>query len=151
MTECQINMELSDIVAILAILVAGLSALYARLAWREAKRANEMSLSWHKKEIYDSFFELKMHMQKNAELAEISEVSKFYYPSRNARLYLPGNLAKKVSEYYEACFWIASIHRRNGGLGEESTEKCKPHHDAERALAPQIDEALSELIGRINA
>lgn len=151
MTGCQINMELSDIVAILAILVAGLSALYARLAWREAKRANEISLSWHRNEIYDAFIELKMHMQKNAEFAEMHEVSKFYYPSRNARLYFPGNLAKKISQYYEACFWIASIHRRTGGHSVESIEKCKTHHDAERALAPQIDEAISELIRRVNA
>lgn len=88
-----------------------------------------------------------MHMQQKAEFAEISEVSKFYYPSKNARLYLPKNLAKKISQYYEACFWIANIHARNGGHGEESIEKCKLHLDAEQDLAPEIDEAISELIG----
>ena len=56
MSECQINIDLSDVIAILAALVAGLSALYARWAWREAKRANEILLSGHKKEIYDAFF-----------------------------------------------------------------------------------------------
>ena len=151
MSECQLNMDLSDIIAILAALVAGLSALYARWAWREARRANEISLSGHKKEIYDAFFELKMHMQQKAEFAELSEVSKFYYPSRNAQLYFSKSLAEKISKYYEACFWVADIHRRKGGHDGESMEKCKPHLDTEKELAPEIDKAISELIRSANA
>ena len=150
MSEYQVNMDLSNIIAILAILVAGLSALYARWAWREAYRANEISLSGHKKEIYDAFFELKMHMQQKAEFAEIAEVSKFYYPSRSAKLYLSKSLAEKISKYYEACIWIADIHRRKGGHNAESMEKCKPYLDTEQKLAPEIDKAISELIRRAN-
>lgn len=151
MNECQISMELSDIIAIVAALVAGLSALYARWAWAEAKRANEISLSGHKKEIYDAFFELKMHMQQKADFAELSEVSKFYYPSRNAQLYFSKSLAEKISKYYEACFWVADIHRRKGDHDGESMEKCKPHLDTEQELAPEIDKAISELIRSANA
>lgn len=146
MSECQINMELADIVAIVAALVAGLSALYARWAWAETKRANEISLSGHRKEVYDAFFELKMHMQQKAEFAELAEVSKFYYQSKNAQLFFPKSLAEKVSKYYEACFWIADVHRRKGGHDEEIMEKCKPHLDAEQELAPEIDKAISDLI-----
>lgn len=148
MNECEINIELSGMVAILAVLVAALSALYARWAWGEAKRANEISLSGHRKEIYDAFFELKMHMQNKAEFAEISEVSKFYYPSRNAQLYLPKNLAEKISKYYEACFWLADTRRRNDGHTEESMGKCEPHLDAENKLGPEIEKALSKLLQR---
>tara|TARA_R100000388_G_C7235496_1_gene157566 strand:- start:1221 stop:1676 length:456 start_codon:yes stop_codon:yes gene_type:complete len=151
MSECQINIDLSDVIAILAALVAGLSALYARWAWREAKRANEILLSGHKKEIYDAFFELKMHMQQKAEFAELSEVSKFYYPSRNAQLYLSKSLAEKISKYYEACFWVADIHHSRSGYDGESMERCKPHIDTEQKLAPEIDKAISELIRSANA
>lgn len=149
MSECQL--EIPDIIAIVAVLVAGLSALYARWAWAEAKRANEITLSGHKKEIYDAFFELKMHMQQKAEFAEISEVSKFYYPSRNANLYLSKKLAEKISRYYDACFWIADIHRSKNGHDSESMEKCKPHLNTEKKLAPEIDEAISEQIRSTNA
>jgi len=144
-------MELTDIIALVAALVAGLSALYARWAWAEAKRTNEISLSGHKKEIYDAFFELKMHMQKQAEFAELSEVSKFYYPSRNAQLYFSKSLAEKISKYYEACFWVADIHRLKGGVDVDSMEKCKPHLDTEQKLAPEIDKAISKLIRSAHA
>lgn len=90
-------------------------------------------------------------MQQKAEFAELSEVSKFYYPSRNAQLYFSKSLAEKISKYYEACFWVADIHRTKGGHDGESMEKCKPHLDTERELAPEIDRAISELIRSANA
>lgn len=151
MDTCELNLGASDIIAIVAALVAGLSALYARWAWSEARRSNEISLSGHRKEIYDAFFEIKMHMQQKAEFAELSEVSKFYYPSRNAGLYLPDRLANQISSYYEACFWVADIHRSTGVLTTESMDKSRPHLEAENDLAPKIDSALSTLIKKINA
>lgn len=109
------------------MLVSGLAAIYARWAWRQAVRENEISLFAYRKEVYDAFFELKMHMQQKAEFAELSEVSKFYYPSRNAHLYLPKELASWISCYYEACFWVADIRRSNNGLVEGSVEQCQPY------------------------
>lgn len=151
MSICVLNLETSDVIAILAMLVAGLSALYARWAWREARRSNDISLSANKKEIYDAFFELKMHMQQKSVFAELSEVSKFYYPSRNARFYLPKTLAEKVSKYFEACFSIADTNRKNGGIGRDSFEESHPHLEVEKELSSEIDEAISELIRSVNA
>lgn len=150
MSECQINLGSSDIIAILAVLVAGLSALYSRWVWQEAKRSNEISLSEHKKEIYDAFCELKMHMQHKAEFAEISEVSKFYSASKKAQLYLSSDLANKISKYYESCFWVANTHRRQGGHDTESMDICKDHLVVEQELAPEIDKAISESIRSAN-
>jgi hypothetical protein len=150
MSTCELNLGTSDVIAILAVLVAGLSALYAKWAWREARRSNEISLSNHKKEIYDAFFELKMHMLQKAEFAELSEVSKFYYPSRNASFYLPKKLAEKISKYFEACFSIADTHRKNGGITTDGLEKCRPHLKVEKALSSEIDETISELIRSVN-
>ena len=59
-----ISLSTSDIIAILAFLVAGLSALYARWSSIEAKKANQISLLSGRKEIYIAFFNLKMHMQQ---------------------------------------------------------------------------------------
>lgn len=142
----EIKLDTSDVIALLALLVAGLSALYARWSWHEAKKANQISLLGHKKEIYDAFFELKMHMTQKAEFAELGEVSKFYYPSKNAKIYLPSDLAKDIEKYFEACFWISDTHRKYGGISKESSAECKQHIAAEKELAPKIEKEIIKLL-----
>ena len=147
----EIKLDTSDVIALLALLVAGLSALYARWAWCEAKKANQISLLGHKKEIYDAFFELKMHMTRKAEFAEPDEVSRFFYPSRNAKIYLPSDLAKDVEEYFEACFWIANINRKYGGVSNASSIECEQHIEAEKKLAPKIEKEIVKLLKEAQA
>jgi hypothetical protein len=141
-----IKLSTSDVIALLALLVAGLSALYARWSWREARKANQISLLVQKKEIYDAFFALKIHMTQKAEFAEMKEVSKFYYPAKNANICLPSKLAKSIDTYFDACFWIADIHQRTNGMTKESREECKPHIATERCLAPKIESEIIELL-----
>lgn len=150
MSMCQIDLGISEVIALLALLVAGLSALYARWSWRESTRANEISLLAHKKEIYDAFFELKMHMTQKAEVAELAEVSKFFYPSRNASLYLP-ELSDKIKQFYEACFWVANIHHQTDGANQESMEKCKPHLAIVDELSSDLDASITSLMRRASA
>ncbi|KQO40964.1 hypothetical protein N5C54_25985 [Pseudomonas chengduensis] len=145
----EFKMETSDVLALLALLVAGLSALYARWSWREAKKANNISLLTHKKEIYDAFYELKMHMTSRAQFAELGEVSKFYYQHKNAKIHLPSELAGDIEKYYDACFWIAEIHRRDGGLTKENGTDFKPHMANEKDLAPKIEKALLRLLQEV--
>jgi hypothetical protein len=142
----EIKLDTSDVIALLALLVAGLSALYARWSWSETKKSNQISLLGHKKEIYDTFFELKMHMTQKAEFAELGEVSKFYYSSKNANIYLPSDLARDVEKYFDACFWIADTHRRYGGISNESNAECKQHIESEKDLAPKIERELLKLL-----
>lgn len=146
----EIKLDTSNVIALLALLVAGLSALYARWAWSEAKKANQISLLGHKKEIYDAFFELKMHMTLNAQFAKPDEVSRFLYPSNNAKIYLP-SLAKDVEEYYQACFWIANIHQKYGGISSESSIECKQHIETEKKLAPKIEKEILKLLKEAQA
>jgi uncharacterized protein (TIGR03382 family) len=142
----KIELSTSDVMALLAMLVAGLSALYARRSWREARRANQISLLGQKKEIYYAFFALKMHMIQRSELAEMKEVSKFHYPAMNANIYLPSKLAKSVDTYFDACFRIADIHQQFNGMTTKSREECKPHIATERSLAPKIEKELIKLL-----
>jgi len=151
MNHCTFNLNTSDLIAILAILISCLSARYANLSLRENKKANKISLLAHIKEIYDAFFDLKMHMLGKSEFAELGDVSKFYYPSRNAHLYLPKSTASDISKYYEACFWIAGIHRRNKGITEEGMNKIDTHLEVEQKLSKSIDEELTHLIQSINS
>lgn len=147
----EIKLGTSDVIALLALLIAGLSALYARWSWREARKSNKISLLGHKKEIYDAFFELKMHMNQKAEFAEMGEVSKFYYPSRNAKIYLPSDLAEDIEKYFEACFWIADIHRKYSDTSIESSSECKQHIDMEIELAPKIEKRIINLLKEVQA
>ncbi|MFZ7319741.1 hypothetical protein [Comamonas jiangduensis] len=142
----EIELGASDVIALLAFLVAGLSALYARWSWLEARRANRISLLGHRMEIYNAFFDLKMHMAQMAEFAELSEVSKFYYPSRSAKIYLPSGLANDIGKYFDACFSIADIRRKYGGISRESSADCKPHKDTERDLVLKIDKQFMALL-----
>jgi hypothetical protein len=142
----EIELSTSDVMALLAMLVAGLSALYARWSWREARRANQISLLGQKKEIYYAFFALKMHMIQRSELAEMKEVSKSYHTAMDANIYLPSKLAKSIDTYFYACFRIADIHQQFNGMTKESREECKPHIAIERSLAPKIENELIELL-----
>ncbi|MCS6181124.1 hypothetical protein [Shewanella baltica] len=103
-------MNTSDWIAFAAILVASLSALYTRWAWREAKKANEISIHSHKKEIYDDFLVLKTHMEQKADFAELQNVREFYRSSRHARLYFCIEIADKLENYYNQCFYIAELN-----------------------------------------
>lgn len=142
----EIKLGSADALALLSLLVAGLSALYARWSWSEARKANRISLHGQKKEIYDAFFELKMHMAQKSQFADLGEVSKFYYPSRNASIYLSGELAKDIENYFAACFRIADIHRKHGGMTSDSLLECKRYIKIEMELAPKIEKELIELL-----
>lgn len=142
----EVNLGTSEVIALLSLLVAALAALYARWSWSEAKRANSISLLGHKKEIYDAFFELKMHMQQKAQFAELSEISKFYYHQKNANIYLPADVAEYIEKYFDACFWIADIHRRDGGLSAGNRAEFDRHLEIEKELSPKIEKALIALL-----
>jgi hypothetical protein len=142
----EIKLSASDVIALLAMLVSGLSALYARWSWSETKKANRISLLSYQREIYDAFFELKMHMVQKAEFAELSEVSKFYYQPRNAKIYLPSALATDIQNYFDACFWVADTNRKFGGISKESRIECKRHLEVEDELAPKIETEFFKLL-----
>ena len=135
----EIKLSASDVIAIIAALVAILSALYARWSWHEAKRANKISLLQHQREIWDAFYELKMHMTQKAQFAEQHEVSKFYYHSRNAKIYFPRDVSGDIEKYYTACFEISDIHRKTKGVTHESIVKSEPSTKIEMDLAPKIE------------
>lgn len=140
------NLGRSDAIAFLSFLVAGLSALYTRWSWKETKKANQITLIKEKKEIYDAFFELKMHMSQNAQFAELSEVSKFYYQQKNAKLFLPEKLSSDIEKYFEACFQVAIIHKRNGGASSESHLEYEQHLSTEERLSGKIENELIKII-----
>lgn len=142
MIEFGDNLNTSDWIAFTAVLVASLSALYARWAWSEAKKANKISMHGHKKEIYDAFYDLKMHMEQNADLAEQKNISKFYYGSRNARFYFCKKIADKLKDYFEQCFYIADLNKTI--MTPEQRTDLMHKAKIAKALSVEIEELISE-------
>ncbi|EGQ9893048.1 hypothetical protein [Vibrio cholerae] len=137
-------LDISDATAVVSLVVAALSALYARWAWSEAKKANQISLHQHQKAIYDAFFELKMHMTQKWDGAETSSVSKFYYPSKNAVFYFDKPLADEIAKYFTVCFRISDSNRGKV-TPEKRIELTDNARDADE-LAQSIEKQLIKVV-----
>ncbi len=106
--EC---LDASDWIAIAALVVSVAAAYFAKSARDAAEKANDINLHAHQKAIYDSFFELKMHMTLKSEFAEIEAVSKFYYPALNAKFYFSQEIAVQFQKFFNICFEVADLAR----------------------------------------
>lgn len=125
--------------------------LAAFVALRIALKQNRIATLGEKTKIFRAFFELKMHMTLHSSRAEMTEVSKFYYPSIDAKFILPPDLAKDIEDYYEACFWIAEANKINGDIQEEDRQKLQEYKAAAKKLAPAIDEAILKILQEAQA
>ena len=135
-------MNNSDWLALAAILVAALSALYTRWAWSEANKANKINLHSHKKEIYDAFFQLKIYMGQKADFAEKEHVHKFYYGSRSAHFYFCKEIADKLKKYFDQCLYIADMNSTNL-TGEQRIELVDKAKNA-KSLSVEIEKLIFE-------
>lgn len=142
----QIPLQSSDLIAIVAVIISGLSALYARWASSEAKRANEISLLSHRKAIYDAFFELKMHMDQQAMRAQMEQVSKFYYPIRDASVYFEKSLSEKVAQYYSQCLNVAGLASVGNALYPNESDEIKKSVADAATLAEVIEQEMSGIL-----
>jgi hypothetical protein len=145
---CDITLTSSDIVATLAALIAGLSTLYARWAWKEANRSNELSLLNHRKDIFDALYDLNMHITQKGQFAVSEEVTKFFIHSRNSSHYFSNSLSEKISEYYGLCFKVADLAKLHSPMypsenkeRSEALEKCL-------SLYPDIEKEVRKVIGK---
>ncbi len=145
-SECLLTFDKSDMIALLAVLIAGLSALYARWAAMQAKRANELALLNHRKAIYDAFHELRMHMQQRGVRPDLEQVSKFYYPSRDAAFYVKETLSSEISKYYDLCFKVADLAKAGNALFPNESKEIQKIAAQAQHFAEAIDNNLKALI-----
>ena len=104
----EVSLEISDYVAIGAILVSLLSAIYARWTWSEAIKANNISR-------VNSLLALKQHY---------SELMKKEHEKSKA--WLEGNENKVGDSYIEACLAAAADYQQKVRQVSEQLEKLKP-------------------------
>ncbi|MEB3736365.1 hypothetical protein ULF88_24955 [Halopseudomonas pachastrellae] len=108
-------------------------------------RQQNISLLAHKKEIFDAFYDLKdiWSRKRNCRVRRNLEI---LLPPEKCKIYLPSDLAEDIEKYYNACFWISEIRRRDGGLTKDNGAEFQPHLDIEKKLAPKIEKELVRLL-----
>lgn len=148
LSEYVLSFEVSDVIV---TLIAGLSALYARWAAEEAKRANELSLLSHRKAIYDAFYELKMHMERRGMRPDLEQVSKFYYPSRDAAFYVKKSLSSEIEIYYGLCLKVADFSRLGNSICRNESDEIKKAFNDARKISEPIDRALQAAVKKYAA
>ena len=145
---CVITLSSSDIIAVLAGLIAGLSALYARWAWKEANRSNELSLLSHRKEIFDALYELNQHIVQKGQFAVSEEVTKFFTHSRNSSYYFNNHIAGQISDYYDLCFKVADLAKLHSPMYPSENEERSEALKKSRNLYPEIEKEIRKVIGK---
>jgi len=127
----------ADLIAFLSFLGAALAALYARWAWAEARRANELSVHSNRMDIYRALHKLRFAVQTKGIMIEAQHVAPFYHPSREARFYFSNaGTSQKLVEYFEVCFELAECTRKLSRQNLSDTD-IKKLQDAQDALSDQ--------------
>ena len=143
--------SISDIIAAVAVLVAGLSALYAHWSWAEAKNANFISLLVDRRELLKSFIELKHHMTQKGKFAISTEVGKFYWANKMAPFYFPKEITKDINTYYDACHCLAQYNISAEEKTSEEKEKINNYFTVERQLSKKLEEELTNFLQNTKA
>jgi hypothetical protein len=105
-------------VSIVAVLLALLSAIYARRAASEAKNANRISSHHHKLAILEATRDFKHIFTTQGEAIEASLVYALYAAAGKASLYFTTPVANHLSQYAKAAYDV--LIARDGARGFES-------------------------------
>jgi len=121
-----------DLIVILSFLGAVLAALYARWAWYEAKRTNELSVHSNRMEIYRALHNLRFSVQTHGAGIEAHHVAPFFHPSREARFYFSNTeTSQKLAEYFDTCFDRIQCTRKlsRSNLSDADIQKLHDEQD----------------------
>lgn len=116
-------MNQSDYIALAAVAVALLSALYARLAANEAKRANDISLHFHKVEIYEEVLSFSECFRGLFTVPSAERLEAFKHKAvQRSEIYLSKEVHVQLQEIYAHCseseIWL-NIAKNEGRKTED--------------------------------
>lgn len=140
-------MNISDLIALGSFLVALLAAVYARWAWREARRANDIAAHAKRMEIYKAFDALRFAMVQKADSISHEDVGRFYFPSRDSEFYFSPDVHDKVRKYFEICFGLAEWNSKKTRRNPTGDELHQLHKGQDRLLSEEA--ALSKEIDAV--
>ncbi|WP_143133396.1 hypothetical protein [Pseudoduganella namucuonensis] len=132
-------LERADWIALGALGVSVVSALYSSRSWREDRKANGLTVLVKQQEIYDGFCALHNYMVMVGRSASMEEVRKFYYFKGIARVYLPDSIAKDIEKYFDACFELADAY--------SATRPSLPAREQRVDEAAEVEEDIGKTLG----
>ena len=142
---CALSWETSDIIAIVSVICAFASAVYAANSAKEAKKTNQLTLYVQRRPVYDAFKALDMHMTAKRQSADLSEVSKFYHYQDTALFCFDDEISNELREYYKAAFFIADEFRADSNLAKTSAD-VKKHLATIDRLAKNLHQKLEKAL-----
>jgi len=141
-------LQQSDYIALVSAGVAGLSALYARWAVGEAKKANEISLHIHKVQIYEEVISFSDCFRGLFTVPSISRLEQFRKLAvLRSEIYLSVEIYEELKSVYNHCYeneiWLSVV------TGESYDSSTGPNELEIRSRYKSILELLYPLIEKI--
>lgn len=144
-------MDIHDWIALLSFLGALLSALYARWTFNEARKANNIAIHHHQKEIFDAFNTLRDEINQLGENFNLEALSKYSAHAYTADLYLSNYLSCQIKQYnhfanklYLRSQMNKAISNNDNPIPEKYLEKIWLYTDKCRELEQSIEGNLRE-------
>lgn len=143
-------LEQADYIALAALGISALSAIYARWAANEAKRANNIALHVHKVEIYEEVVSFSDCFRGLFSVPTTERLEKFRKNAvLRAELYLSGEAHQQLTEIYKHCYenevWLSiadSEPKREGT--PNSLEVRQEYKSVLNLLYPVIEKIKAE-------
>lgn len=131
-------MNQSDYIALVAVAVALLSALYAKWAANEAKRANDISLHVHKVEIYEEVLSFSDCFRGLFSVPTAERLETFRKKAvQRAEIYLSPEVHLQLQKIYEHCYtneiWL-DIATSEGAKTEDTPSELEVRSEYKSVL-----------------
>ena len=136
----------TDLLAVLSLLIAGLAALYARRAWSEAHRANDIALHSGRIDIHRALGDLRYVMQTRGLRVETQEVTRFLRLARESKFYFSEpKTSERLKEYFDVCFALGEYTRK---LSRQSVtaEQSAALHEEQDMLCEREEQLFREYV-----
>jgi hypothetical protein len=126
-------MTTSDWIAVIAVLVALLTALYTRWVWNEARTTNLLALHVNRLEVYRAFNSLRQAVQERGVNIAPQHVALFYNPSQEAKFYFSEpRTSKLLRDYFDTCWKLTEQARKLDRTPLPEAERAHLHEEQDR-------------------
>ena len=103
-------METSYLISFLAILISGLSALYARHAVKEAMRSNEIAIHNERLRIFKGILELRGELVRRGVNIKEHDLFEYYEYVQLSEFYYNQTIHEKTKYYFDTALEVVKQH-----------------------------------------
>jgi len=144
-------LQQSDYIALVSAAIAGLSALYARWAVSEAKKANEISLHAYKVQIYEEVVSFSDCFRGLFTVPSASRLEQFKkFAVQRSEIYLSPEVYEQLNSVYKHCYdqeiWLGVVANESydPSTGPNELEVRSSYKSVLQLLYPLIEKIKIE-------